>query len=145
MVRVKKNATNVPQQHLKPWWHVRRFSSTVCATMPCRSAPSCKAPQFKDCGAVPFAVKMQCSPNYGAFGKNCRNLYPGASNTNPEGNHKSVAHFLIKKWCTNFTNCCILFDAYRTYMHTCMVVDILNLSIVYTVLDIKRVENSFFH
>ena len=36
-------------------------------------------------------------------------LYPGTSCTN----HKSVVHFLIKKWHTNFTNGCILFDAYR--------------------------------
>ena len=30
-VRAKKNATNVPQRHLKTWWYVRRFSPTKSA------------------------------------------------------------------------------------------------------------------
>ena len=32
-------------------------------------------------------------------------------------NHKSVARVLIKKRCTDFTNCCILFDVYHMYVY----------------------------
>ena len=71
--------------------------------------PSCKVPKSKDCSAF-------CRENvaHSTFDKKCHNLYPNASRTNPETNHKSVVRFLIKRWQTNFTNCCILFDAYRT-------------------------------
>ena len=48
------------------------------------------------------------------FGKKCRNSVSGASCTNAEANHQSVARFFIKKGCTNYTNCCNLFEAYRT-------------------------------
>ena len=51
--------------------------------------------------------------------------YPGASRTNHKSFHKSAAPFLIKKQNTNFTNCYIIFDAYRIgqssmeeYIHT---------------------------
>ena len=54
------------------------------------------------------------APNCGAFGKKHRNSISGASRTNPEANHKSAAHCLIRMRRTNFTNCCILFDV-RTY------------------------------
>ena len=40
--------------------------------------------------------------------------YPGASRTN----HKSAVRYLIKKWCTNFTNCCITILPIHAHMHT---------------------------
>ena len=117
---VKKNVTNVPQRHLKTWHHVCRFSSTMCAAPLWlrRSALSCKALQSKNCDAF-CCENAARSPNCDTFGKNrgefgkmhC-NPY---SRTNPEANHKSAACVLIKKRCTNFTNCCILFDVYHMY------------------------------
>ena len=98
----RKQQTCRPPRHLKTRCHVRRLSPTVCATLrwPRRSAPSCKVLQFKDCGAFCHenAVRL---PNCGAFGKRCRNSVSGASDTNSEANHKSVA---IKKRHTNVTN-----------------------------------------
>ena len=47
------------------------------------SSPSCKAPQFKDCGTFPRIVALSKAPQYGSC-------------TDTEANHKSVAHFLSK-------------------------------------------------
>ena len=59
--------------------------------------------------AAPFAVKMQHVRRIAArLANSATILYPGTSPTN----HKSAVQFLIKKWRTNFTNCCILFDMY---------------------------------
>ena len=86
MVRVKKNATNVSQQYLITWRHVRRFSPTksvytlhgTLIGVPSFKAPQyfavkiwrvrrapCKVPQSLDCStfcliAAPFAVKIRC-------------------------------------------------------------------------------------
>ena len=112
-VRVKKNATNVPQRLLKTWRHERHFSPT-------------KVPHFDGRTAVRHLVKrrnpsiaalyktVQGSRYYGAFGKKrCNSIYPGASCIN----HKSAVQFLIKKRHTHFTNCCILFDAHCRLTH----------------------------
>ena len=119
-VHVKKDATNVPQWHRLARCTVRRAPcaalSLLCAPYfdaILESVPSCKAPQFLDCGAFP--VKMwHLLPNCGTFGKKHRNTIFHTRRTNPEANNKSVARFLIKTWHKNVTNCCILFDVYRT-------------------------------
>ena len=103
---VKKNATNVPQRHLKMRCHVRCFLS------PCVS-------HFDGHAAVRHLVKrsnpwiaarlLKC----GTLRKKCRNsTTSGASSTYPEANHKSAAHCLIKLRSPNFTNC-ILFYIYH--------------------------------
>ena len=81
--------------------------------------PLCAPPHFDGRTAVQRLVKRRnpcCRENVvkiaARLAKSAAIPYPGASRTNPEANHKSVARFLIKKWRTNFTNCCVLFDAH---------------------------------
>ena len=69
---------------------VRHAYSSMCATLP-ESVPSCKASQRRIA-----ALLRHVSPNCGAFGKKrCSTIFR-MCHTNPEANHKSVAHFLSK-------------------------------------------------
>ena len=71
--------------------------------------------------ATLFALKMRspnCSTfgkNHGVFGRKSRNSVSDTFRTNPEANHKSAVHCLIKLQHTNVINCCILL--YCTLMY----------------------------
>ena len=52
--------------------------------------------------------------NFSTLGKKCHILYSNASRTNQTVKVWCKAPvFLIRKWHTIFTNCCVFFDAYR--------------------------------
>ena len=86
------NKRDVPCAALIPLY-APHFDS-IPESAPSCSAPSCKASESKDCSTFP--VKMwRVTPNCGTFCKKHRNtLLTQASRTNPEANHKSVAHCL---------------------------------------------------
>ena len=81
--------------------------------------PSCTALQ-----SLLFAVKMRRLRRIVArlakivvrLAKSGGILYPGASRTNPEANHKSVAHFYISYQIAADKFYAFFFDVYRLYV-----------------------------
>ena len=89
------------------------FSHQKCRTL--MAAPQCArrlVNRHNPWITAPFAMKMWRVRRIAAhLPKSAIIPYPDTSCTN----QKSVTQFLTKKWCTNLTNCCILFDVYHMY------------------------------
>ena len=76
-------------------------------------AAVCRLVKLPDCGTF-CRENVACSPNCGVWQKSSQFRIPQL----PAQTINVWRGFLIKKQCTNFTNCCILFDAYVKEQNT---------------------------